>query len=106
MSDYITPDDWSKTTPLETYDYIIQGKMFMVSFTASDTLMFDKSGDVWKQQAKRQLSMDLAEKMLEEGVIEFTQMDEPHWGHKIIKARCFLVPNDQVRLLRTLYKDK
>ena len=84
----------------------IQGQMFMVSFTASDKFMFDTPVDVWKQEVKKRLAMDLAEKMLEEGVIEFTQMQDPAWGHKTIKARCYLVPDDQVRILRTLYKDK
>jgi len=88
------------------YEHPIQGQMFMVSFTASDKFMFDTPVDVWKQEVKKRLAMDLAEKMLEEGVIEFTQMQDPAWGHKTIKARCYLVPDNQVRILRTLYKDK
>ena len=92
--------------PPQTYEHAIQAKMFMVSFTASDVLMFDKTEDVWKQEIKKQLAIDLAEKMLEEGAIEFTQTHDHAWGHKVIKARCFLVPDNQVRILRTLYKDK
>jgi len=96
----------SSAQPPMRYEHPIQGQMFMVSFTASDKLMFDTPEDVWKQEVKKRLAMDLAEKMLQEGVIEFTQMQDSVWGHKTIKARCYLVPDNQVRLLRTLYKDK
>jgi hypothetical protein len=105
----IVPDSnwrWHPSTSPLTYEHSIQGKMFMVSFTASDILMIDKTEDVWKQEIKKQLAIDLAEKMLEEGAIEFTQIQDSAWGHKIIKARCFLIPDNQVRILRTLYKDK
>jgi len=101
----VTGASWMWQEPMR-YEHPIQGQMFMVSFTASDKLMFDTPEDVWKQEVKKRLAMDLAEKMLEEGVIEFTQMQDSVWGHKTIKARCYLVPDNQVRLLRTLYKDK
>lgn len=90
--------------PPTQYEHPIQGQMFMVSFTASDKLMFNTPEAVWKQEIKKRLAMDLAEKMLEEGVIEFTQMQDSASGHKTIKARCYLVPDNQVRILRTLYK--
>ena len=96
----------SSAQPPMRYEHPIQGQMFMVSFTASDKLMFDTPEDIWKQEIKKRLAMDLAEKMLEEGVIEFTQTDNLHSGHKTIRARCYLVPDNQVRILRTLYKDK
>ena len=104
-----TGESWVWQDPAQPpmrYEHPIQGQMFMVSFTASDKLMFDASEDVWKQEIKKRLAMDLAEKMLEEGVIEFTQTDNLHSGHKTIRARCYLVPDNQVRILRTLYKDK
>ena len=91
--------------PLTQYEYAIQGQMFMVSFTATEHLMFNTPEDVWKQVVKKRLAMDLAEKMLEDGVIEFTQMQDSASVHKTIRARCYLVPDNQVRLIRTLYKD-
>ena len=91
--------------PLNQYEYAIQGQMFMVSFTATEHLMFNTPEDVWKQVVKKRLAMDLAEKMLEDGVIEFTQMQDSASVHKTIRARCYLVPDNQVRLIRTLYKD-
>ena len=92
--------------PPMRYEHPIQGQMFMVSFTATEHLMFNTPEDVWKQVVKKRLAMDLAEKMLEDGVIEFTQMQDSASVHKTIRARCYLVPDNQVRILRTLYKDK
>jgi len=92
--------------PPMRYEHPIQGQMFMVSFTATEHLMFNTPEDVWKQEVKKRLAMDLAEKMLEDGVIEFTQMQDSASVHKTIRARCYLVPDNQVRILRTLYKDK
>ena len=91
--------------PPMRYEHPIQGQMFMVSFTATEHLMFNTPEDVWKQEVKKRLAMDLAEKMLEDGVIEFTQMQDSASVHKTIRARCYLVPDNQVRLIRTLYKD-
>jgi hypothetical protein len=95
--------DSSAQSPMR-YEHPIQGQMLMVSFTASDILMFNTPESVWKQEIKKRLAMDLAEKMLEEGVIEFTQMQDSASGHKTIKARCYLVPDNQVSIIRTLYK--
>ena len=97
---------WQPPAPPITYEHTIQGQMFMVDFTVSDKLMFDAPGDLWKQEVKKRLAMSLAEKMLEEGAIAFTQIPDIASGDRTIKARCFLVPDNQVRILRTLYKDK
>lgn len=91
--------------PLNQYEYAIQGQMFMVSYEASEHQMALMEEDASKQRVKEDLAMDLANEMLEEGVIEFTQTDNLHSGHKTIRARCYLVPDNQVRLIRTLYKD-
>ena len=92
--------------PLTHYEYAIQGQMFMVSYEASEHQMALMGEDVFKQHIKENLAMALANKMLEAGVIEFTQTQDQISIHKLIKARCYLVPDDRVRLLRTLYKDK
>ena len=90
--------------PLTHYEYAIQGQMFMVSYEIHDSVT--QSYNDWRNETKKRLSLELATIMLEAGVIEFTQTDNLHSGHKTIRARCYLVPDDRVRLLRTLYKDK
>ena len=92
--------------PPTQYEYAIQGKMFMASYQASEHQIVSMGEDAFKQRVKESLAMDLVNKMLEAGVIEFTQLQDQITLSKLIKARCYLVPDNQVRLLRTLYKDK
>ena len=88
------------------YEYAIQGQMFMVNYETSEHKIVLMGEDAFKQRVKEDLAMALANKMMEAGVIEFTQMKDQIAFHRTIKARCYLVPDNQVRLLRTLYKDK
>ena len=102
-----TGGSWVWQDPPTQYEHPIQGQMFMVSYEIHDSVT--QSYNDWRNETKKRLALVLATKMLESGVIEFTQTNNPHSahsGHKTIKARCYLVPDDQVRLLRTLYKDK
>ena len=101
----ITDSHWAWQPP-QTYDYPIQGQMFMVGYQASEYMMSTMSDVAVKNRIKEDIAFALAEKMIEEGAITFTQIPDISTGITTIKARCFLVPDNQVRLLRTLYKDK
>jgi hypothetical protein len=101
----ITDSHWAWEPP-KTYDHPIQGQMFMVGYQASDYMMSTMSDVAVKNRIKEDIALSLAKKMLEENVIEFTQIPDINTGITTIKARCFLVPDDRVRLLRTLYKMK
>jgi hypothetical protein len=96
---------WQPPEPPMSYDHPIQGQMFMVEYQTSEFMMASM-GDDAKLRIKKEIALNLAEKMLEEGAISFTQIPDIASGGKTIKARCYLVPDNQVRLLRTLYKDK
>ena len=88
--------------PLTQYEYAIQGQMFMVSYEASEHQMALMGEDAFKQSVKEDLAMALANKMMEAGVIEFTQMKDLSGFHITIKARCYLVPDNQVRIMRCI----
>jgi hypothetical protein len=96
---------WQPPAPPITYEHTIQGQMFMVEYQTSEFMMASM-GDDAKIRIKKEIALNLAEKMLEEGAIAFTQIPDLASGATTIKARCFLVPDNQVRILRTLYKDK
>jgi len=98
----VTDSHWAWQPP-QTYDYPIQGQMFMVEYQASEFMMASM-GDDAKPRIKKEIALNLAEKMLEEGAIAFTQIPDVNTGKTTIKARCFLVPDNQVRILRTLNK--
>ena len=101
----ITDSHWAWEPP-KTYDHPIQGQMFMVGYQASEYMMSTMSDVAVKNRIKEDIAFALAEKMIEEGAISFTQIPDINTGITTIKARCFLVPDNQVRLLRTLYKMK
>jgi hypothetical protein len=100
--------NWAWEPPAQpiAYEHTIQGQMFMVEYQPSEVVMASMSDDVVKQRIKEDIAFSLALKMIEEGAIVFTQIPDFNNGTKIIKARCYLVPDNQVRILRTLYKDK
>jgi hypothetical protein len=105
----IVPDahwGWQPPAPPTTYEHTIQGQMFMVDYRASEYMLTTMIDDVVKNRIKEEVALALAKKMLEEGAISFTQIPDIGSGTTTIKARCFLVPDNQVRILRTLYKDK
>jgi hypothetical protein len=41
--------------------------------------------------------------MISNGLVEFTQMHDNITFDTIVKARCYLAPNDQVKILRIHY---
>jgi hypothetical protein len=53
-----------------------------------------------RQQIKQQLIQQMAQYILENNLVEFTQLDDPITGAKRIKVRAYLAPNDQVKILR------
>ena len=51
-------------------------------------------------EIKRMLVQDLMENIVKEGFIEFTMQHLPHNASRTYRARIFVVPDTQVRLLR------
>ena len=105
----IVPDahwGWQPPAPPIAYEHTIQGQMFMVNYQASEVDVATMSNGGVKDRIKESIAFSLAMKMIEEGAIAFTQIPDIASGTTTIKARCFLVPDNQVRILRTLYKDK
>jgi hypothetical protein len=82
--------------------YIIQGKMLHVKQIVDVNTMSKKGGLPNTDVLKRQLAISLAEQMIENKLIEFTYMDNQLGFERIYHARCFLVPNDDVQLLRMM----
>jgi hypothetical protein len=97
---------WQPPAPPITYEHTIQGQMFMVEYQPSELAMVTMSDGRVKDRIKEDIAFSLAMKMIEENAISFTQIPDVSTGTTTIKARCFLVPDTQVRILRTLYKDK
>jgi hypothetical protein len=101
----ILPSDPWKRNPFDEVDnltftdYAIGGKLLTVTYRMSpfeETQMIDSTQ---KAFLKQKIAVLLAEVMIEKKLIEFTQIHDPLVGTKV-NARCYLVPDEQVKLLR------
>ncbi len=88
-----------------TYDYVIGGKLVVgrVNMVQTFAEIVGKDIDA-KQRLKEKLVHDMATYMLENNLVEFTQLDDPITFNKTIMVRAYLAPNDQVKILRLANK--
>jgi hypothetical protein len=79
----------------------IQGKMLTVSRSMGmESLTEAIDYSPLENTIKIELATDIALKMLESGMIEFTKQNDPTTDTITYRARCFMTPNDQVQTLR------
>lgn len=89
----------------KTYDYIIGGKMVVGRASMEHSYAAQMNSDVeFRNEVKKKLIMDMAQFMLENNLVEFTQYDDPLTFGKQIAVRAYLAPNDQVKILRLANK--
>lgn len=101
-------DIWNQ--PLRMYpeldvnvvEYAIGGKMVTSRVIIDDifTTTF-QTEEEYRRAIKDKLAHNIAQYMTEHGMIEFTHLPQPYDGKTIIHARCYVAPNEQVKILRT-----
>ena len=92
-------------TEFETMDYAITGKMVKVSATMDESLIEMQHGPLPERDRKyirEQMAKQIAGVLLDNNMIEFTQMKSPIDFRTHIMGRIFVTPNDQTKLVRTL----
>jgi hypothetical protein len=80
---------------VEVKDYPIGGKMVYVSLQVDGEIL-SKEHDA---EIKKHLTAKLLHAMIEAKCIEFTKASE--YGGHTYRARCFVTPDDQIRIIRT-----
>ena len=90
----------------QTYDYAIGGKMVVgrTSMNESYRMLLEDGDEDAKKRVKTDLIHQMAEFMLENNLVEFTQYADPMTGGKNIAVRAYLAPNDQIKILRLANK--
>lgn len=85
----------------------IGGKLVQASIELNpiDTMNF-KTNDDLKRAIKQKVAAELARAMIESNLIEFTRLPQLGSGTDIIHARCYLAPDNQVKILRIEHADK
>lgn len=53
-----------------------------------------------KDEIKRKLLQDLVDYLLQNKLCEFTMQDDLSRGTKLYRARCYVAPDEQVKLIR------
>jgi len=82
----------------------IGGKMVCGTIRMSEQKMLAVHSDhVLKQYLRSSMAQQMGEYMISNGLVEFTQMRDNISYDTIVKARCYLAPNDQVKILRMHY---
>ena len=82
-------------------DIPIGGKLVTGTIRIPEHKMVDvRSDHELKQYLKSSMAQQMSEYMISNGLVEFTQMKDQITFDIIVKARCYLAPNDQVKILR------
>ena len=77
-------------------DQVIQGKMLTVTNVIKPYDLEILPDD----QIKRKMIYELAEEMAKSNMVEFTKQNDPVTHCVNIRARCFMVPDTLIRILR------
>lgn len=94
----------------ETYDYVIGGKLVVGRAVMDQTFMqLVNGGDQdARKNVKHSLIMQMAEHMLENQLVEFTQQKSHNPNtfeeETVIMIRAYIAPSDQVKILRLANK--
>lgn len=83
--------------------YAIQGKMVVGKFTLSLGQSLQNSDAQINHRIKEELAKSMAIYLLENNLAEFTMREDHLNMAKEYRVRCYLTPDEQVRLIRSLY---
>lgn len=85
-------------------EYPIKGQMVMgqVILKEIDLINIPLGVDI-KTHIKKNLLKRLINHMLKNKLAEFTVTDDPLNASKLYRVRCFVTPDEQVRLIRKIY---
>ena len=94
----ILDDVWDNNYFGKYTDIAIGGKLVSVNINLSysDTINLTPDAIKWR------IADHLVKYMIENKLIEFTKRDDPINMSHIINARCYLAPDDNVRILRQM----
>ena len=95
------PDDMFFVDDVKVYDYPIQGKMVVAQHHINSLEILTNEH---KDHIRTHLIHQIAEAILHHKLVEFTQIKDPITFDTIVKARCFITPNTDVKILRSLHK--
>jgi hypothetical protein len=97
-SSTILNDVWDNNYAGKYTDIAIGGKLVNVNIKLSESVIINLTPDAIKWR----VADHLVKYMIENKLIEFTKQNNPIENSTIINARCYLAPDDTVRILRQM----
>lgn len=86
---------------IDVEQHAIGGRMVTLRSEISDVNLAHINDEDWRKMMRAELAHKLATFMLQAGLCEITTMQSPTSFGKTIAIRCYLAPNDQIKILRT-----
>ena len=95
----------------DTFDFnckevAIGGKLVMGKICIPESAGVNFADHEMKEYVRTSMATKLAEHMVANGLVEFTYMIDHISFDRVVHARCYLAPNEQVKILRIKYDNK
>jgi hypothetical protein len=95
----------------DTFDFnckevAIGGKLVMGKICIPESADVNFADHEMKEYVRTSMAIKLAEHMMANGLVEFTYMVDRISFDRVVHARCYLAPNEQVKILRIKYDNK
>lgn len=96
--------NWADQFDFTYKDVAIGGKMVRGTIRIPEHKVAKMYSDhEFREYTRTSMATQLAEYMISNGLVEFTQMRDNISLDIIVNARCYLAPSDQVKILRMNY---
>lgn len=101
-SSYRLPES-SDTITVSHQDFAIGGKLVATQIVLShmDSMSF-RSNNEFKIEIKKRIVSQLVEHLIDAGLIEVTYEKDAAFNGFAVRARAYIAPDEQVKLLRTM----
>lgn len=90
--------DYFSKGDFEIKEYAIGGKLVTMRLVIGGY----EAELLTKEQIKQKMASQLAQAMVDNKLIEFTKLVDPMTANVIIHGRCYVAPNEQVKIIREL----
>jgi len=81
-------------------EFAIGGKLITVTYRLNHILTQNFLDENYREEVKKEMAEFMARYILENNLAEFTSTEDYGSQMKILNMRCYLAPNDQVKILR------
>lgn len=93
-------DPWSVPISINSQDYVVKGNMIKYQITMSEYDLMQINPKTFELDIKQQLMDGLMYEVANTKSVEFTKSSDRIAGMTYFRARIFVVPDDQVKILR------